>query len=240
MPGQIRERFQLRETIATISAFKQAEIEAAKESIRRERSFLEEFISKDSFFMLTLEPYDRPLEGAPEIVRIMAEAGAAFGIGPMSAVAGTISRLALDAMIDAGAAFAIVENGGDIAILNDRTVNIGIYAGESPIRDIALEVAPRDEPFGICTSSGTVGPSISFGSADAATVVAKDAALADAAATALGNAVTSDGPLEECFAAVDRSGVEGALVIRGHEMAMWRDLPPVRRARMRTDIITRG
>lgn len=240
MPCPIKERFQLRETIATISALGQAEIEAAKESIRRERSFLEEFISQDPFFMLTLEPYDRHLEGAPDIVRIMTEASSVFGIGPMAAVAGAISRLALDAMIGAGAAYAIVENGGDIAILNDRTVNIGIYAGESPIRDIALEVAPRDEPFGICTSSGTVGPSISFGFADAACVIAKDAALADAAATALGNAVTRVGSLEECFTAVDRPGIEGALVIRGDEMAMWGDLPLIRRARMRTEMITRG
>ncbi len=89
----------------------------------------------------------------------------------MSAVAGVIAKFAVEAMMEAGATYAVVDNGGDISILNDQPVLVGIYAGASPIRDLAFEVPSRAKPLGICTSSGTVGPSISFGCADAATVI---------------------------------------------------------------------
>jgi ApbE superfamily uncharacterized protein (UPF0280 family) len=240
MQASIREHYQLRETIATISAYEQKHIEAAKESIREQRNLLEKFIQADPFFMLTLEPYDLKVEDAPDIVRQMIECSAVFGIGPMSAVAGVIAKFAVKTMIEAGAVYAIVDNGGDISVLNDQTVLVGIYAGNSPIKDLALEVSPRAEPLGICTSSGTVGPSISFGCADAALVISKDPALADAAATTLGNEVQPEVSLDECFKAIDKPGIDGALVIRGKEMAMWGKLPPIRRARVEEERITKA
>lgn len=238
----LREHFQLKETIVTISAREQSHIEAAKNSMRKQRKHLEDFIEKDPFFQLTLDPYDLDLqlEDAPDIVRQMARCSAVFCIGPMSAVAGAIAKFAVEAMMDAGATYAIVDNGGDISILNDQPVVVGIYAGASPIKDLAFEVPSRRKPLGICTSSGTVGPSISFGCADAATVISQDPALADAAATALGNAVQADNALEDCFRAIDRPGIDGALVIRGEEMAMWGELPPLRRARVGAERITRA
>lgn len=240
MPAPIREHYQLRETIATIFAYEQGHIEVAKESISEQRNLLEKFIHADPFFMLTLDPYELKANDAPDIVRQMIKTSAVFGIGPMSAVAGVIAKLAVEAMIEAEAIYAIVDNGGDISILNDQTVLVGIYAGTSPIKDLALEVPPRNKPLGICTSSGTVGPSISFGCADAALIVSKDPALADAAATALGNVVQPEGSLEKCFKAIDKPGIDGALVIRGEEMAVWGELPPIRRARVGADRITKG
>ncbi len=240
MSDLIREGFQLKQTIVSIIAQEAEHAEAAKEAIREQRKLLEDFIANDPFFMLTLEPYDLLAENAPEIVKTMVDAAAAFGIGPMSAVAGTIAGFALDAMIESGAAYAIVDNGGDVALVNDRPVYMGVYAGSSPISNLALEIPPRAVPLGICTSSGTVGPSISFGCADAALVISKDVTLADAAATALGNAVVDDSSLEDCFRAVDRPGVEGALVIRGKELALWGELPKIERAAIRPDLITRA
>ena len=240
MPVPIREHYQLRETIATIFAYEQCHIEAAKESIREQRNLLEKFIPADPFFMLTLEPYDLKANDAPDIVQRMIKTSAVFGIGPMSAVAGVIAKIAVEAMIEAGALYAIVDNGGDISILNDQTVLVGIYAGTSPIKDLALEVPPRAKPLGVCTSSGTVGPSISFGCADAALIVSKDPALADAAATALGNAVQPESSLEDCFKSIDKLGIDGALVIRGEEIAVWGELPPIRRARVGKERITKG
>lgn len=239
-PEILREHFQLKETIVTISASEQAHIKAAKKSIREQRKYLEDFIENDPFFQITLDPYDLGTDDAPDIVEQMAKAGAAFGIGPMSAVAGAIARFAVGAMKETGATYAVVDNGGDISILNDRTVLVGIYAGASPIKDLAFEVPPRKKVLGICTSSGTVGPSISFGCADAATVISADPVLADAAATALGNAVQADGALEECFKAIDRPGIDGAMVIRGDEMAVWGRLPALRRARVGPERITRA
>ena len=240
MPEILREHFQLKETIVTIFARESGQIDAAKNSIRDERAVLEDFIRDDSFFQITLEPYSLLDEGAPPIIRKMVAASAVFGIGPMAAVAGAIAGSAVDAMIKEGATYAVVDNGGDICILNDQPMTVGIYAGSSPIRDLAFLLDSRKKPLGICTSSGTVGPSISFGWADAAVVVSQDVALADAAATALGNAVTAAGSLAECFPAIDRPGIDGAMVIRGEQMAMWKELPPLRRAWIGADRITRG
>lgn len=240
MSDLLREHFQLKETIVTISARERRHIDAAKRSIREQRRHLESFIGEDPFFMLTLEPYDLAEDSdAPEIVKQMISTTAVFDIGPMAAVAGVIAKFAVEAMMEEGATYAIVDNGGDISLLNDQPVLVGIYAGASPVRDLAFEVPPRAKPLGIATSSGTVGPSISFGCADAATVVSQDPALADAAATALGNAVQPEGPLEECFRMIDRPGIEGALVIRGEEMALWGTLPPLRRARVGAERITK-
>lgn len=240
MPEILREHFQLKETIVTISAREQSHIEAAKSSIKEQRKYLEDFIEKDPFFMLTLDPYDLEIEDAPDIVQQMARCSAVFGIGPMSAVAGVIAKFAVEAMMEAGATYAVVDNGGDVSILNDQLVLVGIYAGASPIKDLAFVVPSRTEPLGICTSSGTVGPSISFGCADAATVISLDPALADAAATTLGNAVQANNELEDCFRAIDRPGIDGALVIRGEEMAVWGELPTLRRTRVGAERITRA
>src|SRR5271157_220609 len=102
MTASIREHYQLRETIATIFAYEQSHIEVAKESIREQRNLLEKFIQADPFFMLTLEPYDLKANDAPDIVQQMIKTSAVFGIGPMSAVAGVIAKLAVEAMIEAG------------------------------------------------------------------------------------------------------------------------------------------
>ncbi|MDD1741318.1 MAG: UPF0280 family protein [Methanothrix sp.] len=239
MPEILRDHFQLKETIVTILAREAGHIDAAKRAIRDQRASLEDFIGRDPFFQITLEPYDPGEYQAPAIVQQMIKSSAVFGIGPMATVAGAIAGYALAAMMEEGATYAVVDNGGDICILNDHPIIVGIYAGSSPIKDLAFEISPRKMPLGICTSSGTVGPSISFGWADAALVVSQDVVLADAAATALGNAVTADGPLKECFAAIDRPGIDGALVVRGGEMAMWKELPPLHRARMDENRITR-
>lgn len=236
----LREHFQLKESIVTIFAREAGEIDAAKMSIREQRAHLENFIGFDPFFQITLEPYALVEKDAPEIVRKMTEKSSVFGLGPMAAVAGAIAEFAVKAMMDEGATYAVVDNGGDICILNDQPVVVGIYAGSSPIKDLALSIDARSRPYGICTSSGTVGPSISFGWADAAIVLSEDVILADAGATALGNAVTAEGPLQDSFQAVDRAGIDGALIIRGEQMALWKELPQLHRARVGAEKITRG
>jgi uncharacterized protein len=237
----IKEHFQLKETIVTIAADDQAHIEAAKEAIRVHRAALEMFILSDPYFQLTLEPYECP-EIAPEVVRRMIKAGNTMGIGPMSAVAGAISALSVEAMVEAGAKYAIVDNGGDIALINDRPVVIGIYAGQSAIKNLGLVFEPRDSITGVCTSAGTVGPSISFGEADAATVFSDDISLADAAATALGNEVgIGKESVEASFKAVKGvSGIKGALVIQGEYMGMWGQIPKITQANVKYEYITKA
>ncbi|WP_048162359.1 UPF0280 family protein [Methanosarcina sp. 1.H.A.2.2] len=237
----IKEHFQLKETIVTIAADDQAHIEAAKTAIEVHRAALETYILSDPYFQITLEPYACP-KNAPEVVRRMVKAGNTMGIGPMSAVAGTISALAVEAMVKAGAKYAIVDNGGDIALINDRPVVVGIYAGQSPIKNLGLIFEPRDSITGICTSAGTVGPSISFGMADAAAIFSDDVSLADAAATALGNEVgIGKESIEAAFKAVkDVPGIKGALVIQGEYIGMWGKVPKITRADVRHEYITKA
>ncbi|AKB19962.1 MULTISPECIES: UPF0280 family protein [unclassified Methanosarcina] len=237
----IKEYFQLRETIVTIAADDPVHIKAAKDAIRVHRAALENYILSDPYFQLTLEPYECP-KNAPEAVRRMVKAGNTMEIGPMSAVAGTISALAVEAMVKAGAKYAIVDNGGDIALINDRPVVVGIYAGQSPIKNLGLIFEPRDSITGICTSAGTVGPSISFGMADAAAVFSDDISLADAAATALGNEVgIGKESVESSFKAVKGvPGIKGALVIQGEYIGMWGEVPKITRADVRYEYITKA
>lgn len=237
----IKEHFQLKETIVTIAADDQAHIEAAKEAIRIHRAALETYILSDPYFRLTLEPYECP-KNAPEIVKRMVKAGNTMGIGPMSAVAGTISALAVEAMVDAGAKYAIVDNGGDIALINDKPVVVGIYAGQSPIKNLGLIFEPRHSITGVCTSAGTVGPSISFGMADAAVVLSDDVSLADAAATALGNEVgIGKESVEASFRVMKEiPGLRGAVVIQGEYIGMWGQLPKITRADIRYEHITKA
>jgi len=229
----VRRTLRLGETAATVIAAGPF-IPVAEADIRRERSLLEGYIRRDPEFRTALGP--RPvLPDAPSIVRRMAGAAARAGVGPMAAVAGALAESALRAMAEAGATHAIVDNGGDIALLLDRPVTVGIFTGPSPIRDIAFRIGPRPGILGVCTSSGTVGHSLSFGRADAAVALAADVSLADAVATALGNAVADEDEarLEEALAALGGiEGVEGLLAVVGGTLAAWGDLPPLVRGRV--------
>ncbi len=179
----IRGHFEFRQTIATVLADDPGHIEAAKAGMLAARREVEDQIGRDPFFAATFEPYIPP--NAANTPARMARAAAEAGVGPMAAVAGAIAGAGVEAMAAAGASFGLIDNGGDIALVSDRQVTIGIYAGASPLSGrIAFRVPPQDEILGVCTSSATVGPSISFGIADAVTVFSPDVALADAWATA--------------------------------------------------------
>lgn len=236
----MKDHFQYKETIVTISADDRAHIDIAKAEILKQRYLLESYITIDPFFKITLEPHDC-LAGAPDIAQMMAAASARAGIGPMAAVAGTIAYYAVSAMVDAGATFAFVDNGGDIAMINDRKTYIGIFAGQSTIRNLAFVMEPRNSILGICTSSGTVGPSISFGTSDATTMISKDVALADAMATATGNLVHDKGSIPGALKfAGSVGGIEGALVIKDDVMGRWGNLPTLVKADVDEGLITKA
>jgi ApbE superfamily uncharacterized protein (UPF0280 family) len=124
----------------------------------------------------------------------------------------------------------IVENGGDIFLRLKQTKRIGIYAGNSPLSGkLALEIKPQDTPLGVCTSSGTVGHSLSFGKADAAIVLSPSAALADAAATAVGNLVKTAEDMPRAIEFVrEVEGITGIAIIIGDKMAAWGKIKLIR------------
>lgn len=161
-------------------------------SIRRD---LKNYISKNQDFLLSIEPIKA--EGdLPLIVEMMIASSNVADVGPMACVAGTISELSLGYLIDMDSKYSIIENGGDIALVNDEKVLCGIYSNNQVLgNEIAFEIKPRKKQLGICTSSGKIGHSISFGEADSVTVISKSSSIADSLATRIANEVT--GPTGE-------------------------------------------
>ena len=145
--AMIHELFQFRETIATILAVEPPHIAAAKAGMMAARQELERYIARDPFFAITYDPYT-PVDGGRVVTR-MADAARKAGVGPMAAVAGAIAWSGLEAMIGAGAVFGVIDNGGDIALLTDRTIRVGIHAGSSPsLRYPRIRHPARDRDTG--------------------------------------------------------------------------------------------
>jgi len=196
----------------------------ATESVQKHRQPLEEYIAGHPLFRHSLEPF--PVEDdAPEIVKDMARASATVGVGPMAAVAGAIAEYVGKDLL-AYSPEVIVENGGDIFASVTRNRLIGVFAGESKFTGkIALEIRPDKTPLGICTSSGTVGHSLSLGSADAVIVLSPSTALADAAATAIGNKITDTDDVDQVIEeAKSIEGLAGAVIIKDGRMGVWGDV----------------
>ena len=172
-------------------------------------------------FLTSLEPLPVD-EDAPRIVKAMTEATARVGIGPMASVAGAIAELVGNELL-AFSPEIIVENGGDIYLKSSEKRIVGIYAGKSPLTGkIGLEINGEDTPLGICTSSGTVGHSLSYGKADAVIVLSKSATLADAAATAIGNLIKQPGDFPSGIElAKGIEGLKGLVIIKDDNMGVW-------------------
>jgi len=233
----IREPFRFRETFATILADDPAHIAAAKAGILSARQVLEAHIARDPFCGSTYEP-DEPDSGELVIIR-MADAARRAGVGPLAAVAGTIAWAGVEAMQEAGAAFGVIDNGGDIALIADRPVRVGVHAGSAALSNrVAFVVPPQETILGICTSSATVGPSVSFGIADAVTVFSHDVSLADAWATSVCNRIrpSDHSVLEE----VDMEEVSGIFAIMGETVVRWGTLPPLVDAVVDEGLISAG
>ncbi|MDD1773911.1 MAG: UPF0280 family protein [Methanobacterium sp.] len=152
------------------------------------RQELKNYIFRHEDFLLSLEPV--LVEDAPLIVKMMARAGRKAEVGPMAAVAGSIAQLSMLYLVGEGAKKAIVDNGGDVSLKTNEDVVMGLYAGNSSLSgQLGFKIKHEKTPMGICTSSGTVGHSISFGRADSVTVFAEEASTADALATSIANEV---------------------------------------------------
>lgn len=170
-------------------------------------------------FLSSLSPLPTP-RGTPALVRTMYAAARAAGVGPMAAVAGTIAE-AVGRELLKETPEVIVENGGDIYMDTERLRTVSIYAGRSPhSQKVGIRIPPI--PLGVCTSSGTVGHSLSMGKADAVVIVSDDAALADAAATATANRVQTPHDVDEALAfARTIRGVRQAVIIIGDTLGVW-------------------
>jgi ApbE superfamily uncharacterized protein (UPF0280 family) len=200
-----KQAFRLKESNCTIISDKASAIEKAISSIKHHRRQLEEYIREHPPFLHSLEPV--PVDDGPKVVQLMAEASAKAGVGPMAAVAGVLADLAVEEMLGEGCKVAVVENGGEVSAVSDQPVDIALAAGDAPLsREMGFRL--KKFPIGVATSSGLYSHAFSFGKAEAVTVFAVDAGVADAAATAVANLTKGDD-----VHGVIRKGIDRALSI---------------------------
>jgi len=200
--------------------------EAVTVEIVRQRRVLEEYITRHPEFRIAVTPIELRVD-APPVAQRMAQSAERVGVGPMAAVAGAMAQCAAEAGLEAGAREVIVENGGDIYLQAAGPVTIGLHTGASKLGDrLAFSLEARETPISICSSSGKMGHSRSLGWCDLATVVARDAALADAAATEAANRVTTTddvNPTVEHIAGI--KGIAGVLIVKDDRVGLAGHLP---------------
>ncbi|MBN1184911.1 MAG: UPF0280 family protein [Bacteroidales bacterium] len=197
--------------------------------IRKQRNLIEEYIRIYPEFQHALTPI--PFQNsAPEIVKDMVYAAEQTGVGPMAAVAGAIAEYGAKAgmMTEAKKKEVIVENGGDIFCSSSAPVIVGLFLGSTNKlgKHIALKISPERTPLALCSSSSTMGHSLSFGNCDCATIAAKTGAIADAAATAACNKVKTINDVQPVLEWVSSiPGVTGALIIIQNTIGIVGDFP---------------
>ncbi len=218
-----------KETNLIIKCDDERAIDSAIDSSLRARSEVERYILAHPEFRWSLEPLR--LEGEhPRVIELMLRAGELAGIGPFAAVAGAISQVAAEAARNAGAENVLVENGGDISIIGARDFHVGVFAGDAKSSGkIGFLITTEELPIGICTSSGTIGHSLSFGQADAVVAVARETSVADAAATSIANAVRGEDPKSSVKQGLSQAErireIRGCLITRGKHVGTWGKLP---------------
>lgn len=192
--------------------------------VRNLRGALETYIIIQPEFRTSFEPLAL-LPGAPPLAVIMAQAAFKAGVGPMAAVAGAFAQ-AVGQKLKTRVRDVIIENGGDIYLHSSADRLVSVFAGKSKFSyKIAIKMRADESPLGICTSSGTVGPSISLGKADAVVIKGHDAALADAAASGAANRIQTENDLMRAVEYVQTiKEITGILAIKNDRMAAWGDI----------------
>ena len=225
-------RFSYRDADYRISS---SNSELITDTIKNQRDILEKFILDNEKFLNSLIPVPPLPEYTPEIARMMQKASALASVGPMAAVAGTMAQLGAESGVknteghEAVTVEAIVENGGDIyMILNDELI-LGIHSDVEALREkLAFRIRPEDTPLAVCSSSSTMGHSLSLGNCNLATVFSKSGALADAAATRACNMVKDAADIKSTLDEISAiEGIAGLLIMKGDTVGMAGDLPEI-------------
>ncbi len=200
---------------------------AVREGVCTAREELLSHIDRFPEFRSSLEPLERPGGDLPVFVAEMYDACQVAGVGPFASVAGALARVAAEAAVSAGARQVLVENGGDLCAFGEGPFLVGIYAGDSRLSGkLGIKLRPGGEYAGLCTSSGSVGESLSFGEANA--VVAyhgTSPALSDAIATSVCNEVRGSDGIERGLERAKEIGRAGVLIIHGDRMGLWGIFP---------------
>lgn len=221
----MRTRFRYKETILTILCDKGMD-RVISDAVFEARSIIESKIAEDPFFGITYDPY--PIDdGDDPLIQNMCRASELSGVGPMAGVAGAVALRTAERLVEAGSSIAVVENGGDIAFYSPGPVPVGLFADHPVLTDMAF-LMESDHITGVCSSSRTVGPSVSFGNSSISTVFSDDVILADCCATALGNLVKDEGSLQSSVERIGSlEGVKGCMSCCGDKVAIYGDIPEI-------------
>ena len=221
----MRTRFRYKETILTILCDEGMD-RVISDAVFEARSIIESKIAEDPFFGITYDPY--PVDdGDDPLIQNMRRASELSGVGPMSGVAGAVALRTAERLVEAGSSVAVVENGGDIAFYSPGPVPVGLFADHPVLTDMAF-LMESDHITGVCSSSRTVGPSVSFGNSSISTVFSDDVILADCCATALGNLVKDEGSLQSSVERIGSlEGVKGCMSCCGDKVAIYGDIPEI-------------
>ncbi len=200
------------------------------EFVLKQRSIIRDEINKNPVF----NGYEKvALNDEQRILELMTRASQISNIGPMSAVAGSMSQICLEYLEKYDTKYSIIENGGDIALKTNKESILSIYAGKSPFSNsTGLKLKAKKNGYGICTSSGTVGPSKSFGKTDATIVLSSEASIADSLATAIGNYGNGSDDEEIVNNTIEKAEeydeyFDGVIVIKGKYLAKTGHIPKI-------------
>jgi ApbE superfamily uncharacterized protein (UPF0280 family) len=206
-----------------IESYRDEMIEFSYDKLVELRRSLELYIENHPLFATSFLPV-KTNHDDPEIAIEMSNASEIANTGPMAAVAGAFSEYIAKSLLNKFKLNEIVvENGGDIFLKLKNDLILSVYAGDSPLSGkMGLEIPAWSTPLGVCTSAGTVGPSVSFGKADAVVIASKNAALADAFATAYGNMVKAADDIKEALELAKKDKkILSALIICEGKVGIW-------------------
>jgi len=214
----------VKESDLSVLTDKEIKKEYLRSLILKYRDQIESYIEENNDFLTFLEPL-RMDKKAASIVQEMLVYSKLAGVGPMAAVAGAIAEYVGKELLKQ-CSQVIIENGGDVFLKTEKDIRIGVYAGDSPLSNkIFINIKKSQTPIGICTSSGTVGHSLSFGKADAVIISSSSAILSDAVATAAANLVKTNKDFKNAINfAKNVKGIKGILIILKNNLGVWGDL----------------
>ena len=235
-----RHHLQIGETIATVIVDSDY-IPLVEELVQGAREQIENYIKLHPAFGTSHYPILVD-QDAPILIQRMARAGHRVGVGPMASVAGAIAEYVVERIVAAGAPHIIFDNGGDIAMYLEHPIVAGIYTGTRGPNGLGFKITETKTMLGLCTSSATVGHSLSYGDTDASIVYSEDVTLADAAATALGNAVSHKDShlIESSLTNIMIDGIKGAMVTIEDTVGACGHLPKIVRANVDFKLISKG
>ncbi len=229
--GLYRLRFTVKQSNLLILSDRIQAVKVAVKSVLHHRSLLEKYVYKNPVYVYALNPVKVP-EHAPKIVKLAAETAEIVGVGPMAAVPGVLADLVVEDMKPYCLSVSMVENGGEIAASSKIPLNIGVYAGFSPVSGkFGFRLKREDFPVGLATSSATVSHALSFGEADAVVVFSQSAGFADAAATAICNEVKGKDVEASVQKGLEKAesipDVRAVLIVRGRYIGKMGRLPQI-------------